>query len=129
MSDIMTLEEAIKHAEEVVAKNRKTQHFYENNPTVWNDGGARMVRCRMCADEHEQLANWLTKLEAIEIAYGTFEEKTELCYAADDEATEFIERIKAILLNEGKSSVQDRSKTNVENNNPILNDFMKKSNY
>lgn len=125
----MTLEEAIKHAEEVVAKNRKTQYFYENNPTVWNDGGARMVRCRMCADEHEQLINWLTKLEAIESAYNAFNEKVKGFYAVDDEATEFIERIKTILLNENKSFVQDISKTNVENNNPILNDFMKKSNY
>lgn len=88
-----------------------------------------MVRCRMCADEHEQLINWLTKLEAIESAYNAFNEKVKGFYVADDEATEFIERIKAILLNEDKSSVQDRSKANVENNNSILNDFMKKSNY
>lgn len=93
----MILEEAIKHAEEVVAKNRKTQYFYENNPTVWNDGGARMVRCRMCADEHEQLINWLTKLEAIESAYNVFKEKAEGFYAADDETTEFVDRVKTIL--------------------------------
>lgn len=125
----MTLEEAIKHAEEVVVKNRKTQYFYENNPTVWNDGGARMIRCRMCADEHEQLINWLTKLEAIKCAFDIFKEKSEGCYDADDEVIEFIEKIKTILLNEDKSFVQDISKTNVENDNPILNDFMKKSNY
>lgn len=125
----MTLEEAIKNVKEVVIKNRKVQYFYENNPTVWNDGGERMIRCRMCADEHEQLVNWLTKLKAIESAYDKFKEKAEGFYAADDEATEFIERIKTILSNEDKSSVHDRSKINVENNNPILNDFMKKSNY
>lgn len=51
----MTLEEAIKHEKEIVTKNRKTQYFYENNPTVWNDGGERMIRCRVCADVGEQL--------------------------------------------------------------------------
>lgn len=124
----MTLEEAIKHAKEVANKNRKVQYFYENNPTVWNDGGERMVRCRMCADEHEQLVSWLTKLEAIECAFDIFKEKSEGYYAADEETTEFVNRVKTILdCNE--SSVQDISKTNVENNNPILNDFMKKTNY
>ena len=125
----MTLEEAIKREKEVVNKNRKVQYFYENNPTVWNDGGERMIRCRMCADEHEQLVNWLTKLKAIESAYDKFKEKAEGFYAADDEATEFIEKVKTILLNEDKLSVQDICKTNIENNNPILNDFMKKANY
>lgn len=48
----MTLEEAIKNEKEIVTKNRKVQYFYENNPTVWNDGGERMARCKICADEH-----------------------------------------------------------------------------
>jgi hypothetical protein len=43
----MTLEEAIKNVKEVVIKNRKVQYFYENNPTVWNDGGERMIRCKI----------------------------------------------------------------------------------
>ena len=126
----MTLEEAIKNVKEVVIKNRKVQYFYENNPTVWNDGGERMIKCRMCADEHEQLVNWLTKLKAIESAYNTFNEKVKGFYAADDETTEFVDRVKTIL-DGNESFIQDRSKTktNVENNNPILNDFMKKSKY
>lgn len=72
----MTLEEAIKNVKEVVIKNRKVQYFYENNPTVWNDGGKRMIRCKMCADVGEQLVQWLEKLQQIEQAYEELKSKT-----------------------------------------------------
>lgn len=80
----MTLEEAIKHAKEIVTKNRKTQYFYEKNPTVWNDGGERMIRCRMCANEHEQLVQWLEKLQQIEQSYEELKSKTDSSVFPDD---------------------------------------------
>lgn len=80
----MTLEEAIKNVKEIVTKNRKTQYFYEKNPTVWNDGGERMIRCRMCADEHEQLVQWLEKLQQIEKSYEELKSKTDSSVFPDD---------------------------------------------
>lgn len=71
----MTLEEAIKNVKEVVIKNRKVQYFYENNPAVWNDGGERMIRCKMCADVGEQLVQWLEKLQQIEQSYEELKSK------------------------------------------------------
>lgn len=80
----MTLEEAIKNEKEIVTKNRKVQYFYENNPTVWNDGGERMIRCKMCADEHEQLLRLLEKLQKIEQAYEELKSKTDSSDFPDD---------------------------------------------
>lgn len=80
----MTLEEAIKREKEIVTKNRKVQYFYEKNPTVWNDGGERMIRCRMCADEHEQLVQWLEKLQQIEQSYEELKSKTDGSVFPDD---------------------------------------------
>lgn len=80
----MNLEEAIEHGKEVVAKNRKAQYFYEKNPTVWNDGGERMIKCRMCADEHEQLVQWLEKLQQIEQSYEELKSKTDSSVFPDD---------------------------------------------
>lgn len=80
----MTLEEAIIHAKEVANKNRSTQHFYENNPSVWNDGGKRMIKCQLCADEHEQLSQWLEKLQQIEQAYEELKSKVVSSDFPDD---------------------------------------------
>ena len=54
----MTLEEAIKHAEEVAAEKRKDLERAEayNLPS---EG------CEKCAEEHEQLAAWLRELKAL----------------------------------------------------------------
>lgn len=91
----MTLEEAIEHGKEVVAKNRKAQYFYEKNPTVWNDGGERMIRCRMCADEHEQLVQWLEKLQQIEQAYEELKSKTDISDFPDD-VLDFLSSLKRV---------------------------------
>lgn len=80
----MTLEEAIKHEKEIVTKNRKVQYFYENNPTVWNDGGERMIRCKMCADVGEQLVQWLEKLQQIEQSYEGLKSKIDSSDFPDD---------------------------------------------
>lgn len=80
----MTLEEAIKNVKEAVIKNRKVQYFYENNPTVWNDGGERMTRCKMCADVGEQLVQWLEKLQQIEQSYEWLKSKIDNSDFPDD---------------------------------------------
>ena len=50
----MTLDEAILHAREVAERNRKQ---YKNCPSDRTD--IRYQTCEECAEEHEQLAEWL----------------------------------------------------------------------
>lgn len=52
----MTLEEAIKHAEEVAEENEKAFVTF-SNPRYSNYGKAD--ECKYCAEEHRQLAEWL----------------------------------------------------------------------
>lgn len=55
VSSSLTLEEAIKHCEEVAEENEKT---CEAKPNVF------LERYRKCASEHRQLAEWLRELKA-----------------------------------------------------------------
>lgn len=53
----MTLDEAIKHAEEVMAENlEKIKGRNASDPIA--------INCFECADEHRQLAEWLMELKA-----------------------------------------------------------------
>lgn len=52
----MTLEEAIKHAEEVAEENEQAFVTF-SNPRYSNYGKAD--ECKACAEEHRQLAEWL----------------------------------------------------------------------
>lgn len=52
----MTLDEAIKHAEEVMLENiEKTKNRNASDPIA--------IECGECADEHRQLAEWLKELK------------------------------------------------------------------
>ena len=56
----MTLDEAIKHAEEVAEKNEKKASWFwgkEGNPNYEN--------CVECAEEHRQIADWLKELKQL----------------------------------------------------------------
>ena len=59
----MTLDEAIKHAEEVAEENEKFcfkkngKGGYFNEDTDWNN--------KKCAEEHRQLAEWLKELKQL----------------------------------------------------------------
>lgn len=62
----MTLDEAIRHAEEVAELN---EHIATTFP---EDGPANIEKCAACADEHRQLAEWLKELKALrEEKHGT----------------------------------------------------------
>ena len=54
----MTLSEAIKHAEEVAEEN-------EHDATIWKKTKQtkEVERCKKCAAEHRQLAEWLKELK------------------------------------------------------------------
>lgn len=56
----MTIDEAIKHAREV-AKNKMAE--YQNHYD--KDAHYYPRQCKKCAEEHEQLADWLEELKAL----------------------------------------------------------------
>ncbi len=77
----MTLDEAIKHAEEVAEENEKSLKRWKeckNRGTVgWSDFDKEKVdtsitRCGRCAEEHRQLAEWLKELKHLRnlVAYS-----------------------------------------------------------
>ena len=58
----MTLEEAIKHAEEVAEENQERANsniLTERNGTKFLYDGEEYKKCYKCAEEHRQLAEWL----------------------------------------------------------------------
>ena len=64
----MSIDEAIVHAREVAGRNRKQ---YKNCLSDRTD--IRHQTCKECAEEHEQLAEWLEELKAYR-EIGTVEE-------------------------------------------------------
>ena len=60
---MMTLQEAIAHAKEVAESKRKTiKEVYENLEEDRPLFEEQETACLKCAEEHEQLAAWLTEL-------------------------------------------------------------------
>jgi hypothetical protein len=61
----MTLDEAIKHAEEVADKKDREKQKWER--WLENDSDyramAEKVNCELCAKEHRQLVGWLKELK------------------------------------------------------------------
>lgn len=60
----MTIEEAIKHAEEVAEKNERRAESVRNRPISSADFYHEEESCSKCATEHRQLATWLKELKA-----------------------------------------------------------------
>lgn len=58
----MTIEKYIKHCKEVAELNRNR---WKNCPAE-KDTRAHLT-CEQCAEEHEQLAEWLTELKALRL--------------------------------------------------------------
>lgn len=61
---MMTLDEAIKHSEEVAEEHERRLKVYENldedRPLFKEEENA----CKKCAEEHRQLSKWLRELKA-----------------------------------------------------------------
>ena len=90
----MTLDEAILHAREVAVRNRKQ---YKNCPSDRTD--IRHQTCEECAEEHEQLAEWLEELKSYRASVfsGDMTQimlKEEYCKAVDD----FAESVKNLIV-------------------------------
>lgn len=66
----MTLDEAIKHAEEVAKRKESDLKVYEgineDRPLFLKEEN----ECKKCAEEHRQLAEWLRELKAVREAWS-----------------------------------------------------------
>ena len=90
----MTIDEAIIHAREVASEQKR-----RSGACVQNDSECdKFSTCLKCADEHEQLAEWLEELKAYRASVfsGDMTQKMlkeEYCNAVDD----FAESVKNLI--------------------------------
>lgn len=81
----MTLEEAIKHAEE------KANELYDSEIYFDLYGNERMdFECHKCATEHEQLAKWLKQLNDVKKIVEHWNDKKSTFVAACDAFEEIL---------------------------------------
>lgn len=59
----MTIDEAIKHCEEV-AEEQDMKAGFETDYQTYTMSETEREKCRECANEHRQLAEWLRELKA-----------------------------------------------------------------
>ena len=62
----MTLKEAIEHAEKVAEENEKISLY---TPVEYIPADLSIEQCQNCADDHRQLAEWLTILKKAKFEY------------------------------------------------------------
>ena len=62
----MTLKEAIEHAEKVAEENEKISLY---TPVEFIPADLSIEQCQNCADDHRQLAEWLTILKKAKFEY------------------------------------------------------------
>ena len=101
----MTLDEAILHAREVAERNRKQ---YKNCPSDRTD--IRYQTCEECAEEHEQLAEWLEELKSYRASVfsGDMTQimlKEEYCKAVDDFAEKLNAKCDGMIKEKWNSNV------------------------
>ena len=83
----MTLDEAIKHEEEVAEENEKQAIWLwhkEDNPNY--DDCLKCANCLKYAEEHRQLAKWLKELKAYRKMY--LKEHKDDCLREESEDAE-----------------------------------------
>lgn len=61
----MTIDDAIKHAEEVAENNERRAESVRNRPISSADFYHEEESCSKCATEHRQLAEWLKELKQL----------------------------------------------------------------
>ena len=101
----MTLDEAILHAREVAVRNRKQ---YKNCPSDRTD--IRHQTCEECAEEHEQLAEWMEELKSYRASVfsGDMTQtmlKEEYCKAIDDFAEKLNAKCDGMIKEKWNSNV------------------------
>ena len=101
----MTLDEAILHAREIAERNRKQ---YKNCPSDRTD--IRYQTCEECAEEHEQLAEWLEELKSYRASVfsGDMTQimlKEEYCKAINDFAEKLNAKCDGMIKEKWNSNV------------------------
>lgn len=61
----MTLDEAIKHCEEVAETEERSAKLHQRPDRGVKGSGKRYLSCLECAKEHRQLAEWLRELKKL----------------------------------------------------------------
>lgn len=85
---MLTLEEAIKHCEEVAEYKEAVCRTMENEEGEFTDSGNTYYKyCKRCAKEHRQLAEWLKKLQKYE-DLSTYNRENK-CYECEYEDSEY----------------------------------------
>ena len=69
----MTIDEAIKHAEEVAKANESWHEEYID--TAFEQ---HALNCKKCAEDHRQLAEWLKELQKYRKLFDSPEEAEEI---------------------------------------------------
>lgn len=82
MTTLMTLDEAIKHCEEVAEKQ-------ENKFSISGEFLGNNVDCKKCAKEHRQLAEWLRELKAYREDTRWADLYESICIKLDDDREYF----------------------------------------
>ena len=77
----MTLDEAIRHADEIAEENEKKASLYRND--AFGFYAETKAKCEECAKEHRQLASWLRELKGY---------RSEEAYRADMSMQEWLDR-------------------------------------
>lgn len=80
----MTLDEAIKHAEEVAEEYDRKLKVYENIDEDRPLFTEEETECRLCAEEHRQLAEWLKELRVFKSRRGQWIRMSDLSEQEDD---------------------------------------------
>ena len=90
----MTIDEAIAHAREVAKEQRKDNENCKYKSEYGCKGCADYYSkpCIECAEEHEQLAEWLEELK---------------CYKNDNDFSDYADRLHKIAFNSGYNKALD----------------------
>ena len=84
----MTIDEAIAHARDVANEQK-----IRSNVCIQNDSECdKFSDCLKCAEEHEQLAEWLEELK---------------CYKNDNDFSDYADRLHKIAFNSGYNKAID----------------------
>lgn len=98
----MTLDEAIKHAEEI-AEEQESRGYCDRSVCVIMDENnhncdeCEVVKCRECAEEHRQLARWLKELKVHREAWGKSKRTVKAYLMLEEFGSEYQDDIEKLI--------------------------------
>lgn len=82
---MMTIDEAIKHCEEVAEAEERSAKLHQRPNIGIKGSGKRYLSCIECAKEHRQLAEWLKELKAYREDTRFADLYERICIKRDDD--------------------------------------------